>query len=273
MFNEYSLWSNNNFDSNLPEDFPFATTRKIVAENSLFLDKVAESSRLDALQMWCAAVSGARFCPPNDEAAQMGGLDSQPYWDFKAYNTYGFTKQQAEDVTNFHDAYTGYMLFMDSFTAVGINENLADSLSRITMYMLSGGYQLINDIRTSRFFSVDHTIWGEEVKDVPYLKAGMDYGEFIRRSREAENVGVYLNEREFGFSKYGYEKSTLGIDIPWQEYERFNRENEETLKRWEEERHQHNYDSDPNDDVDDDDIDDDDIDDDDIDDDVDDDSF
>lgn len=237
MYNENSIWSKRDVENRVPDDFPFDIAKGLAKEHELFLSRVTSSSRMDALQVWCAAVSGV--CPGDDEASKKAGLDGQPYWDYKAYDTFGFFDTQGEDVTNFHDAYTGYMLFMDNLTSIGISEQVADLISRYVMYRLSGDYQRLNDIKGLRFH-VDHTWWGEEVKDVSRLKLGMDYGQFMRMSRSVEKMGIYLNEKDFGFKEYERKprESAFGVDLPWKEYEKFQSENEEALKRWERERHQ-----------------------------------
>ncbi|WP_295793951.1 hypothetical protein [Mucilaginibacter sp.] len=253
MYNDYSMWPDRHdakpgnfldaakpfgtrFGFNyLPNDFSATLAKSVLEKNEALLTEVAKSSKLEAFQVWLGAVSAGLY-DGNEAAAIKAGADYQPVWVFRLYNNFGISKDQAEDLTNANYAYTGYMQTMDMLVGMDFSEQTADLLTRSYLYYFSGEYQYFQDIKTWRFPTVDHTWWGEEVKDVSRLKAGMDYAEFIRLARSVKKLGVNLDERNFGFGDQGYPKSGLGYQLPMQEYEDFKIENEKTLKRWESER-------------------------------------
>lgn len=183
----------------------FPQADRIVSENSALIGKVEESSAWDACVVWLGGVSGQRFgMTGNEEAARKAGAPGQPDWDYKKaknLKALDLSREQGEALGNFNYGATGYENGMNLLTAVGLSEGTADPLLRFVLRIGGGVFQLINDIKEKRLLNPDlhRTAYGEEVKDVAIIEAGMDYGRFLRMSRVAERYGVKLDPRTFGF--------------------------------------------------------------------------
>lgn len=226
----------------LPHDFPVREAETFGDQNSELLHKIADDSPLDAIQVWLGAVS-ARMFPGDNEAVMkaktsLGEEWNDSYrldWDLiTLFHFYGLTRNQAEDMGSYNYAVTGYELFMGLFTGLGIREDMADHLTRPLIRGGGAAYQVAADLALSRFLRVEHTWYGEEVKDASRVEAGMDYAKFKRFAMIAKESGVELDARDFGFrdhAKLVLDLSDYDLSEKIQEKE-FLKKMEESLKRF-----------------------------------------
>lgn len=237
--------------NSLPHDFLVDKAESLAQENSLFIDKVADKSLVNAFEVWAGAVSG-NIIGGNEEAAIEAGAKFQPDWDYISDHSINGSPEQREDLGNYNYGATGYLLFMRLFTEVGISNYNADFITRYILRSGGGAFQFVQDFdfkTLSYKTKLDRTWYGEEVKDVSRIEAGMDFGAFILMSKSAEKLGVKLDPKDFGFSNQAILPVDLTINEKWkediekwrEEIEKWKEDIEEDFRRREQENKQRQF--------------------------------
>jgi hypothetical protein len=173
--------------------------KRLARDNSALIEKIAGHSLIDALEVWIGAVSSQKI-GGDAEAARNAGVGGQPDWDYISHGSLHGTREQAEDLGNFNYGATGYGFGMQTLARAGISESMADSIVRPVIRAGGGAFQFLQDWNWKKLGfrrKIDRTWYGEEVKDVSRIEAGMDYAQFQRLEMAAQKSGVTLDPEHF----------------------------------------------------------------------------
>lgn len=104
---------------------------------------------------------------------------------------------------------------MDILRSAGVPYHAADETTRWVLRFGGGLYQVVSDARVLSkdvdeqgisaawdhpAFSKSRTFYGEDLRDVPQVESGMNFGAYLRLDRIAQQAGVKLNRSDFGFT-------------------------------------------------------------------------
>ena len=213
-------------------DFVPVRNQSVVDNNVALFKEIAQESKVEAVKGWLNSVSGGWFNFEIDHAV--------PDADYITHFDPTLSFSQSEDLGNFNYATTGYSIFMDILTDIGISEDMADTLVRPILRAGGGVYQVVMDLnpnfyKTGKLFKrkIDRNKYGEEVRDVPVIEAGMDYMRKKRLIDRLKRADPMFDTSFLDIDITEQKKSTLESNIDFEEYHNFIEKNKKAMGAWE----------------------------------------
>lgn len=242
--NNYNYWGSSNelnsintpfnahlFGFNNEIKITYEDQEQIIRNINFFNNKLTKSSFDKVFDDWLNAVAGVSRRKSSEEISKIN--DGKPDMD---YVSYGFS-ERTEDLGNVNYGATGYYLFARSLVKLGFDLDYIDKPIRMILRLGGGTYQIYDDFEGIDWVkmtvkltpNVDRNWYGEEIKDVSRVEAGMDFGKFLIIKERLKEVGVELDVEKFGY-KSNPEYHLLEQEKRNKEFDKIRKEIEELLK-------------------------------------------